>query len=215
MTTEPIRYIIIDDHPAIRDGVQFYISRHPGFELLCAFEDIRSALTEPVAAKVDIIVLDLNLKHTDALAHVPELKRRFPHAGIIAYTQYAGRQKELQQAGIRGYLLKTERDELIIAMKEVAEGRTYFKETFTPEVAPAVGNAVYADKLERFQQLTSRQRQVAALLYRHLSNKEIAAQLFTSEDTVKSHRKAIMQKLAPQSKEDFYNMLRRYFGGSC
>lgn len=208
-TDTMIRYIIIDDHPDIRDGIQSFISKNSAFELLQAFEDVRTALTAPLNAAVDVIILDLNLRNVDAIKFVPDLKRRFPTARIIAYTQYDDRQRELRTAGVNGYLLKTERQNLIEAMQTVMAGQLYYK-TIAPTPANDNGN-VYADLLEKFRSLTPRQREVAELIHHHLTNREIGERLFTSEDTVKSHRKAINQKLAPKSREDFYSMLRTYF----
>lgn len=210
-TDNNIRYIVIDDHPDIRDGIQFYISNNAAFEWLQGFDNIRSALTEKVPGKVDVIILDLNLKNVDALRFVPELKRRFADCKIIAYTQYDGRHREVKAAGIDGYLDKSERHKLIEAMQTVMDGRSYFKDP--PGLVLAVNQpGLFEDKMQGFAKLTQRQKQVAELVHHNFSNKSIGLILYTAESTVETHRKAIKQRLGVSSNQEFRTLLQNFFG---
>lgn len=208
MNTKPIHYVIIDDHPDIRDGVKYFIDRHSNFQLAGEFDNIRTALNEKPPVLPNVLILDLNLEGTDALKYVPQLKQRFPGCGIIAYTQYPCTRKELETAGVQGYLDKRDRNQLIDAIQAVAAGGSYFKTG--KSAAPAEDN-VYADVYEKFKKLTRRQLEVAELIHHHITNRSIGRRLFISQVTVETHRKTIKKILNASSREDFHNMLRIYF----
>ncbi len=205
MHTETIHYVIIDDHPDIRDGVKYYIGKHAGFQLSGEFDNIRSALNERLNTSPKVMILDLNLDGVDALKYVPQLQQRFPGCGIIAYTQHHCTQKELEFLGVRGYIDKKNRAELLEAMQVVANGGNYFT------ISKSVDNNIYADVYAQFKKLSRRQLEVAELIYHHLTNKEIGKRLYLSPATIETHRKTIKKMLQTESREAFYSMLRTYF----
>lgn len=207
MSTDCISYIIIDDHPFIRDGVNSFIQKNSGYTLIAEFDNIRAALNEPLPAIPDVLLLDLNLNGVDALKMVPQLRRRFPASRMIAFTQYDCTPKELEAAGMHGYVQKTERGDLIEAIATVVSGSFYFKTT-TPV---SLENSLLPDTYEILKRLTKRQLEVAELIHHHYTNKKMGQILFTSEATIETHRKAIKQKLGAKTKEEFYALLRAYF----
>lgn len=202
-------YIIIDDHPLIRDGIRNMVSSGKLFTLLGEFDDIRPAITERWSTLPDIIILDLSLKSSDGLKSVPELKERFPKARIMIYTYHAVPQKQLDEANVDGYLLKTERDELTEAMVTIMNGGKYFKfpqKKYTGEVSSR-----YAGVIEKFSKLSDRELEIAWYMHRHVTTKDIAEKLFLAGYTIDTHRKNVRQKLAAGSTRELHDLFHIYF----
>ena len=117
------KFIIIDDHPFIRDGIINFIKSHESFEFIGEFGDTRSVLNSTLPNRPDLVILDLNLPGIDGEKSCPLLKQRFPECKIVAFTQYEGREKELVRLGFDGYIVKSEKDSFIEALLTVLKGR--------------------------------------------------------------------------------------------
>lgn len=209
ITDKKYKFIIIDDHPFIRDGIINFINAHESFECIGEFNDTRSVLNSNFSGRPDAIILDLNLPGIDGEKSCPLLKKKFPDCKIVAFTQYEGREKELSKMGFDGYIIKSERDSLIEALICVLKGEKYFKnsnKTFT-------GDPGSSDKLDdflRIRQLTPREMEVAKYIVQDFSNKEIGEKIFITESTVETHRKHIKEKLKARNKRELYAILRSY-----
>lgn len=210
MHSEPTyNYIIIDDHPLIRDGIRNMISSDTSFTLLGEFDDIRPAVTESWSVLPDIIILDLSLKTSDGLKSLPDLRQRFPKARIVIYTYHAVPQKQLDEAKVDGYLLKTERDELVEAMVVIMKGGKYFK--YPKKNYDSELSSRYAGVIEKFEKLSKREIQIAYFMYQHVTTKEIAKKLFLAESTIDTHRKNIRQKLGVKAAKELFDLFHIYF----
>lgn len=151
----------------------------------------------------DILLLDLNLPDEDGLDLIPEIRKRYKDVRIIVLTMYDDPKlvKTARKRGAQGYVLKScDREELLQALACVSEGECYYAE----ELASVNGRSrsdvnlqerVYVDKFVRKHHLTKRELEILQLIAQALSNKEIAGQLFISDQTVSVHRKNIMRKL--------------------
>lgn len=203
------KFIIIDDHPFIRDGIRNYISAHDSFEFIGEFSETRSVINSTFPGKPDIIILDLNLPGIDGEKSCELLKRKFPDCKVVAFTQYTGRGKELNKLGFDGYLQKSETDSLIEALLSVMKGEKYFKN----DDKASAHEAVTSDKEDAFlkiKQLTPRELEVAKYIVQDFSNRGIGERIFISESTVETHRKHIKEKLKIKNKHELYTVLRSY-----
>lgn len=207
MTSDKMyKFMVIDDHPFIRDGIINFIMAHGCFELAGDFNDTREALNATLAKIPDVIILDLNLGGKDGGKACKALKERFTKCKIIAFTQYEGREKELMALGFDGYVIKSERDTLIDAVNAVLKGDKYYSlknkipaTTFFQDDQP--------DAFLKIKQLTTREIEVAKYIKQDFSNREISERMHISEDTVKTHRKHIKKKLQAKTKHALYAIL--------
>jgi len=209
-TNAKIKYIIIDDHPMVRQGMKYTIESSGCFELLKEFDSIRTALTEPMPTLPEVMILDLELKDGDALPAIPRLKSRFPGCGIIVYTHLDCTPKQLDAAGVNGYLRKTDAEDLVEAMQVIAGGKNYFKYNVEP-VHIDVSDSRHLFIIKKFSTLTRRQLEIAELMRLQLNNRQIGERLFISAGTVDTHRKAIKEKLDVTDKAQLFEYLDYYF----
>lgn len=202
------KFIIIDDHPLIRDGIIHFIKAHENFEFAGEFSDVREVLNSSPATIPDVIILDLNLGGVDGSKYCPMLKQRFSQCKIVAFTHYEGREKELQDLGFDGYLVKSEKESLIEALLTVLQGNKYFK--VIDAAAKYSSEHQEMDSFLKMKQLTAREIEIAKYIIQGYSNKEIGQKIYISESTVETHRKHIKEKLKPKNNQEFYSMLRNY-----
>ncbi|MFG3102777.1 response regulator [Streptomyces sp. NPDC048182] len=189
----PITLLIVDDHPVVRDGLRGMFESAPGFTVLGEAADGVAAVERALALDPDVILMDLRMPGGPGVDAIRELARRGARARVLVLTTYDTDTDTLPaiEAGATGYLLKdAPRDELFTAVRAAAEGRT----VLSPAVASRLVSAVRAPAAAN-DQLSTREREVLALVARGTSNREIARELFVSEATVKTHLTHLYAKL--------------------
>jgi DNA-binding NarL/FixJ family response regulator len=196
MPTHPIRILIVDDHPIVRDGLAAILGTQADFVVSgeAASGETALALFErlPRDQWPDIVLLDLEMPGMDGVAVLRRLRERHPGVRVVVFTAFDTDERILGalQAGAKGYLLKgAPRGELFNAVRVVHGGGSLLQ----PVVASRLMN--HLAEPERAEALTARERMVLALLARGKQNKEIAGELNITERTVKFHLSAIYDKL--------------------
>ena len=183
-----IRILIADDHAFLREGIAAMLRFQHDMELVAEAGDGKDAVDLFVQHRPDIVLMDLQMPVMNGIEAIREICKVHPVAKIIVLTTYQG-DAQVHRAimsGATGYLLKSMlKDDLINAIHNVYAGRKYIP----PEVAVSLAEH-YAD-----DDLSKREIEVLRLVALGNSNKRVALQLHISEDTVKSHVKAIMAKL--------------------
>lgn len=153
--------------------------------------------------QTNLIIMDLNLPDEDGLELIPKIRKQFKNIKILVLTSY-GDYKFVGQAlksGADGYILKSnEPEELLVGLEEVLSGNTYLAPGLhitPPNGKRLLGNkkSNYEDRFVIKQKLTTREQEVLELITEAKNNKEIAKELFISDQTVGVHRKNIMRKL--------------------
>lgn len=187
----PIRLLIVDDHPVVRDGLRGIFSGEPTYEVLGEAADGAEAVAVAERLRPDVILMDLHMPGMDGVKAIRELVKRGSPARILVLTTYDQDSYVLPaiEAGATGYLLKdAPREELMRAVRAVAEGKT----VLSPSVAGKLVSQVRGPQRET---LSPREMEILRLIAAGNTNREIARKLFISEATVKTHLLHIYEKL--------------------
>ena len=184
----PIRILSVDDHPLIRQGIAGLLATQADMNLIAEAANGREAVQQFHRHRPDITLMDLQMPEMNGLDAIIAIRGDFPEARIIVLTTYAGDVQALRalKAGARAYLLKDSlHKELLATIRAVQAG----KKSMSPEVSFQVAEHATDDVL------TPAEVRVLRLIAEGNANKEIAAQLSTSEDTVKGQVRNILSKL--------------------
>lgn len=191
MTEERARLLIVDDHPVVRAGLRGMLSGQPDFEVVGEAADGAEAVDLTRRVRPDVVLMDLRMPKMDGVTAIEQIKAKHPDTQILVLTTYDSDSDILPaiESGATGYLLKdAPREELFEAIRAAAQGK------------PLLTSAIAARLMERMrgpavEALSSREIEVLQLVAKGASNKEIGAQLYITEATVKSHLLRIFGKL--------------------
>ena len=188
MDNRRIRVLVVDDHPVVRTGLAAVTSLEPDFELVGEAEDGARALAMVREQRPDVVLMDLRMPRMDGVSAIRAITADFPQVRVLALTTYDGDVSihRALEAGARGYLLKDMLlTEVVTAIRAVYRGE---------RVIPAPIAARLAEFIPRAD-LTEREVEVMQFVARGLSNREVAAAIGRSDETVKLHLKNIFAKL--------------------
>jgi DNA-binding NarL/FixJ family response regulator len=185
---QPIRVLIVDDHPMMRDGLRSTIELEKDMCVIGEAVDGAQAIELFASLNPDVTLLDLQMPHVDGLQALTAIRKSAPDASVVVFTIYPGDARVTQALtlGATSYLLKSaSRQEIVDAIREAAAGRQVVAPEISDELEAHRGTAT----------LTVRELSVLRLVKEGMSNRQIADSLFITEDTVKSHMKSILAKL--------------------
>ncbi len=193
----PIRILIVDDHSVVRQGLRMFLQIDEGLSIVGEAENGEDAVRLTRELKPDIVLMDLLMPGMDGIEATSIIRAESPETEVLALTSVATDQMiiAVMRAGAIGYILKeTGGDELRQAIKAAAAGQVLL----SPQVAAHLIGS-YREPAAPGD-LTKREIEVLGFLANGESNKEIAARLFLSEETVKSHVSNILGKLGLTSR---------------
>jgi DNA-binding NarL/FixJ family response regulator len=195
-----IRVALVDDQGIVRAGLARILSPADGFAVVAECADGQQAVTELPALRPDVVLMDVRMPALDGIAATAQLRRLDNPLDVLVLTTF-GEDEVLWaaiEAGAAGFVLKdSTAEDLIAAVRAVAEGAAWFDPAVAPRVleryrrvvAPAARDAA------RLELLTDRENDVLRLMARGATNAEIGAILFVAEATVKTHVGSIFGKL--------------------
>jgi DNA-binding NarL/FixJ family response regulator len=189
----PIRVLIADDHPLLREGIAAVLAAFPDMQLVGEAADGREAVEQFRRLRPDVTLMDLQMPHLPGIEAITAIRSEFPAARIVVLTTYRGDVQALRalKAGAAGYLLKSMlRKELADVIRDVHGGRR----RMPPEIAHEIAEHAADDSL------SAREVEILKRVASGNANKEIAQQLGISEETVKSHMKSMLAKLAAKDR---------------
>jgi two-component system NarL family response regulator len=203
---EPIRVLVVDDHAVFRRGLQMVLEAEPDIEVVGEAGDGSEAVTMAANTAPDIVLLDVRMPRRGGIDACTAIKDAVPSVAIIMLT-ISDEEADLYdaiKAGAVGYLLKDiPIDEIATAVRAVRGGQSYISPSMASKLLTEFATMVRRDD-ERQQlpapKLTDREMEVLKLVAKGLNNRDIAKQLFISENTVKNHIRNILEKLQLHSR---------------
>lgn len=192
-----LRLLLGDDHTLVRHGLRKILEEQPEWEVVSEVGDGREAVREAIAHKPDVAIVDVAMPLLNGIDATQQIVRRVPGTRVLMLSMHADEAYVMRalQAGATGYMVKDSAGkELLTAVETVASGRRYFSPAIEKLVQDDQGRsgAGFAD---RYETLSTREREVFQLIAEARSNKEVAALLDISPATVETHRARILQKL--------------------
>jgi DNA-binding NarL/FixJ family response regulator len=189
------RVLVVDDHPLTREALSSLLVQH-GFDVAGQANDGAEAIEMAVRLAPDLVLLDLTMPGMDGLTALPRIRESAPDTEVVILTASGTEENLLAaiRAGAAGYLLKTESPERIANfLRGVIGGEA------------ALSGSIVPDAIAR--KLSAREVEVLLLLDEHLGTDEIAARLYISEHTVRSHVKSLLRKLGVSSRREALEQL--------
>jgi two-component system, NarL family, response regulator NreC len=194
-----IKVLITDDHETYAEGLALLLNKQEDINVCDTVFNSRQLLEKLPVIDIDIILLDLYLPNTDPEALIQDIRKMKPHVKVMYLTMMRGTRfvHRLLRYNIQGYILKnTTTDELMLALRTVAEGKTYFsREVDIREKDSEFRQMINIHDSKIADILTPREMQILELICKEYSNAEIAEKLFLSVSTIETHRKKIISKL--------------------
>ena len=195
-----LRILIADDHDLMRRGVKSLLQAHPGWEVCGEAHTGREAVAKTEELKPDVIIMDISMPELNGVEAARRIRKVSPASEVLILSVHYSDQliREILDAGVRGYMVKSDSDrELVVAVETLASHKPFF----TPRATEVILNnfssaASHTEPLELVgDRLTSREREIVQLLAEGKSSKEVASSLCISVKTAETHRANIMRKL--------------------
>ena len=206
-----IKVLVADDHPVVRDGLRATVQMsqtqdHDDIEVVAEASNGHEVLEIAETTPIDVFILDIKMPLLNGIETASRLVRMKPSSKIIILSTHDSRffvEKALK-AGARGYILKeSSTDEILKAIREVHSGKVFLSPAVTQYIVDGfIKKAHPGEKGPTLVTLTTREKEILQLLAEGYASRDIAERLFLSLNTVRVHKKNIMQKLDVHSQVD-------------
>jgi len=207
------RILIVDDHPATREGLAVRISSQPDLEVCGEAADVGDALKLVASARPDVAVVDIQLKTGDGLNLVKRIKTHDPSVRILVWSVYSDKlyAERALSAGALGYINKEHAtDQIMEALRCVREGKVYVCEQMVERLLSRAVGGTQPSGDSAIDSLSDRELEVFRLIGEGLPTVQLAERLHLSRHTIDTHRQRIKEKLALESAAELTQAATRW-----
>lgn len=199
-----IKLLVVDDHRVVRAGLVALLQQSPGVTVVGEAGNGEEAVAQIDSLQPDVVLMDIQMPVMNGVEATRQIKAGWPGVEVLVLTTYSD--DELiwggLQAGAKGYLLKdAPPDELLRGIEAVAAGQSLLPPEIAAKLVQVISQGGPA-KREPGEQLTERELEILRLIASGAANKEIAGQLYISENTVKTHIANLFQKLGARDRTE-------------
>jgi two-component system response regulator DevR len=195
---KPLRIVVVDDHEVVRQGLVALLSRREEFQVVAEAGTVAEALAAQRRFIPDVVVMDVRLPDGSGIEACREIRSEFTETRVVMLTSYPDEEAVLSAiiAGASGYLLKQVRGrDLVAALESVGRGDSLLDPAVTERVLERVRRVAAGGERDELSELTAQERKILLLVADGKTNKEIAADVFLSDKTVKNYVSSILAKL--------------------
>jgi two-component system response regulator DevR len=217
---EPVtkqRLLIVDDHEVVREGLVAMLDRRPGFQVVAEAATVAEAIEMAHKFVPDLVVMDVRLPDGSGIEACREIRAEFPQTKVVILTSYPDEEAVFSAivAGASGYLLKQVRArDLVAALEAVGRGESLLDPAVTEKVLERVRRIATGGETDDLAKLTSQEQKILLLVAEGKTNKEIAADVFLSDKTVKNYVSSILSKLNLQRRAQAAAYVAKRHGGA-
>ncbi len=193
-----LRLLVVDDHEVVRHGLVALLDRRPNLRVVAQAGTVAEAVDGARRCRPDLVIMDVRLPDGSGVEAGRRIQDELPGTRVVILTSYPDEEAVLAAivAGASGYLLKQVRArDLIAAIETVAGGGSLLDPAVTERVLERVRRIATGDQPDELASLTAQEHRVLALVAEGRTNKEIAAEVFLSDKTVKNYVSSILAKL--------------------
>jgi two-component system response regulator DevR len=193
-----LRLLVVDDHEVVRQGLVALLDRRQGFQVVAEAGTVTEAIEQAARHEPDIVVMDVRLPDGSGIEACREIRSHRPATRVIMLTSFPDEEAVLSAivAGASGYLLKQIRArDLVAALEAIGRGESLLDPAVTEKVLERIRRIATGGQDDELAGLTTQERKILALVAEGMTNKEIAAEVFLSDKTVKNYVSSILSKL--------------------
>ena len=193
-----LKILLVDDHEVVRLGLKSLLSNYPKFEVVAEASNADEAIRLAEEYKPDVVVMDIRLPGKSGIDATREITSAYDKTKVIMLTTFADDELlfDAISAGASGYVLKQiDSGELINALERIVRGESLLDPAVTQQVFKRMRESTRKAETEAFSPLTEQELRVLTLVAQGKRNKEIAAEVFLSEKTVRNYVSSILSKL--------------------
>ena len=194
----PWRVLVVDDHEVVREGIVSSLDRRENFHVVAQAGTVAEAIAAADRFEPDLVVMDVRLPDGSGIEACRDIRGDHPAIKVVMLTSYPDEEAVLSAivAGASGYLLKETRlRDLVKALETVGAGGSLLDPAVTGKVLERVRRMATDDDDDELARLTTQERRILLLVAEGKTNREIAAEVFLSDKTVKNYVSSILSKL--------------------
>jgi DNA-binding NarL/FixJ family response regulator len=209
--------LIVDDHEVVRQGLVAMLARREAFQVVAEAGSAAEAVEMAARHEPDLVVMDVRLPDGSGIEACRDIRAERPETRVVMLTSYPDEEAVLSAivAGASGYLLKqTRARDLVAALEAVGRGESLLDSKITEKVLERVRRIATTPYDDELAQLTQQERRILLLVAEGKTNKEIAAEVFLSDKTVKNYVSSILSKLNLQRRAQAAAYVAKHKGES-
>ena len=213
----PLRLLVVDDHEVVRQGLVALLDRREGFQVVAEAGTVADAVEAARRFRPEIVIMDVRLPDGSGVEACREIRAEFPDTRVVMLTSYPDEEAVLSAivAGASGYLLKQIRArDLVSALETVGAGGSLLDPAVTEKVLERVRRIANGSQSDELAALTAQEQRILLLVAEGKTNKEIAAEVFLSDKTVKNYVSSILSKLNHQRRAQAAAYVAKHKPGS-